>query len=64
MLFLLVTTLDGVDGELARQKMQETDFGAALDLITDAIVNPLLGVPPVNALSKPRIDLLHRLTAE
>jgi phosphatidylglycerophosphate synthase len=38
-LFLLVITLDGVDGEVARLKMQETDFGAALDLITDAIVN-------------------------
>jgi len=45
-LFLLVTTLDGVDGELARLKMQETDFGATLDLVTDAIVNlvVLLGV--------------------
>ena len=39
LLFLLVITLDGVDGEVARLKMQETDFGAALDLITDAIVN-------------------------
>ena len=38
-LFLLVTTLDGVDGEVARLKMQETYFGAALDLVTDAIVN-------------------------
>jgi len=38
-LFLLVVTLDGVDGEVARLKMQETDFGAALDLVTDAIVN-------------------------
>src|SRR5215831_9943034 len=45
-LFLLVTTLDGVDGEVARLKMQETDFGAALDLVTYAIVNMvvLLGV--------------------
>jgi phosphatidylglycerophosphate synthase len=45
-LFLLVTTLDGVDGEVARLKMQETDFGATLDLVTDAIVNlaVLLGV--------------------
>jgi phosphatidylglycerophosphate synthase len=45
-LFLMVTTLDGVDGEVARLKMQETDFGAALDQVTDAIVNMvvLLGV--------------------
>ena len=45
-LFLLVTTLDGVDGEVARLKMEETDFGAALDLVTDAIVNMvvLLGI--------------------
>ena len=42
LLFLLVITLDGVDGELARLKMQETDFGATLDLVTDAFVNMLL----------------------
>lgn len=39
LLFLLVITLDGVDGELARLKMRETEFGANLDVITDAIVN-------------------------
>jgi hypothetical protein len=38
-LFLLVVTLDGVEGEVARLKMQETDFGATLDLVTEAIVN-------------------------
>jgi len=37
-LFLLVTTLDGVDGEVARLKMKETEFGAPLDLVTNAIV--------------------------
>jgi len=39
LLFLLVITLDGVDGELARLKMRETEFGANLDVITDTIVN-------------------------
>jgi phosphatidylglycerophosphate synthase len=38
-LFVLVTTLDGVDGELARLKLLETDFGAALDITTDVAVN-------------------------
>jgi CDP-L-myo-inositol myo-inositolphosphotransferase len=38
LLFLLVITLDGVDGEVARLKMKETEFGAPLDLVTNAIV--------------------------
>jgi phosphatidylglycerophosphate synthase len=38
-LFVLVTTLDGVDGELARLKLLESDFGAALDITTDVAVN-------------------------
>lgn len=38
-LFLLSTTFDGVDGELARLKMAETRFGARLDVITDNIVH-------------------------
>ncbi|HKD65812.1 MAG TPA: CDP-alcohol phosphatidyltransferase family protein [Candidatus Binataceae bacterium] len=39
LLFVLVTTLDGVDGELARLKLLESDFGAALDITTDVAVN-------------------------
>jgi phosphatidylglycerophosphate synthase len=39
LLFVLVTTLDGVDGELARLKLAESDFGAALDITTDVAVN-------------------------
>ena len=39
LIFLLVTTLDGVDGELARLKLGETEFGANLDVTTDALVN-------------------------
>ncbi len=39
MLFLLSITIDGVDGELARLQMSESDFGGRLDLITDNIVH-------------------------
>jgi phosphatidylglycerophosphate synthase len=38
-LFLLCITLDGVDGELARLRMVESDAGARLDVITDNIVH-------------------------
>jgi len=38
-LFLASITIDGVDGELARLQMSETDFGGKLDLITDNIVH-------------------------
>ncbi len=44
MLFVAITTLDGVDGEVARLKLCETDFGAQLDVITDTIVNLLVFV--------------------
>jgi phosphatidylglycerophosphate synthase len=37
--FLTSITIDGVDGELARLKMIETDFGGALDIITDNVVH-------------------------
>jgi phosphatidylglycerophosphate synthase len=39
LLFLLSTTLDGVDGELARLQMSETEFGGKLDMITDNLVH-------------------------
>jgi phosphatidylglycerophosphate synthase len=39
LLFLVSTTLDGVDGELARLKMTETRFGAWLDVVTDNVVH-------------------------
>jgi 1L-myo-inositol 1-phosphate cytidylyltransferase / CDP-L-myo-inositol myo-inositolphosphotransferase len=38
LLSLLSTTLDGVDGELARLKMTESRLGARLDLQTDILV--------------------------
>jgi phosphatidylglycerophosphate synthase len=38
-LFLISITIDGVDGELARLKMIESDFGGALDVITDNVVH-------------------------
>jgi len=38
-LFLLSITLDGVDGELARLKMVESEAGARLDVLTDNLVH-------------------------
>jgi phosphatidylglycerophosphate synthase len=37
--FLTSITIDGVDGELARLKMIESDFGGKLDVVTDNIVH-------------------------
>jgi phosphatidylglycerophosphate synthase len=37
--FLISITIDGVDGELARLKMTESEFGGALDVATDNIVH-------------------------
>jgi phosphatidylglycerophosphate synthase len=39
LLFLFTTTLDGVDGELARLKMAESRLGAQLDTLTDNLVH-------------------------
>lgn len=41
-LFLISTTLDGVDGELARLKLQESRLGARLDTLTDNVVHVAL----------------------
>lgn len=41
-LLLVSTTMDGCDGELARLKFLESDFGAKFDLIADNIVHLLL----------------------
>ena len=38
-LFLISTTIDGVDGELARLKLQESRLGARLDTLTDNLVH-------------------------
>ena len=38
-LFLVSITIDGIDGELARLQMSETDWGGKLDVITDNIVH-------------------------
>lgn len=37
--FLISITIDGVDGELARLKMVESDFGGKLDVATDNVVH-------------------------
>jgi phosphatidylglycerophosphate synthase len=39
LLFLLCVVVDGVDGEVARLKLQETAFGHYLDIVTDNIVH-------------------------
>jgi phosphatidylglycerophosphate synthase len=41
-LFLASTTIDGIDGELARLQMSETEWGGRLDVITDNIVHVAL----------------------
>lgn len=38
-LFVVSITIDGIDGELARLQMSETEFGGRLDLVTDNIVH-------------------------
>ncbi len=38
-LFLFSTMIDGVDGEVARLKMSESNFGGKLDVLTDNIVH-------------------------
>ena len=38
-LFLVSVTLDGVDGELARLRMVESEAGKKLDVLTDNIVH-------------------------
>jgi phosphatidylglycerophosphate synthase len=39
LLFLCATILDGCDGEVARLKWQESDFGRKFDVITDNVVH-------------------------
>ena len=39
LLFLASTTIDGIDGELARLQMRETEWGGRLDVITDNVVH-------------------------
>jgi phosphatidylglycerophosphate synthase len=39
LLFLTSITIDGIDGELARLQMSETEWGGKLDVITDNIVH-------------------------
>ena len=39
LLFLCCVVLDGVDGEVARLKLQESRFGHHLDIVTDNIVH-------------------------
>ncbi len=42
LLFLSSVTIDGVDGELARLKLAESDFGGKLDVFTDNVVHVAL----------------------
>ena len=39
LMLLVSVTIDGVDGELARMKLSQSDFGGRLDAITDSVVN-------------------------
>ena len=38
-MLLVSITIDGVDGELARMKLMQSDFGGMLDAVTDSVVN-------------------------
>jgi phosphatidylglycerophosphate synthase len=42
LIFLISTTIDGVDGELARLKLAESRLGARLDTLTDNLVHVAL----------------------
>lgn len=44
LLFLFCIIVDGVDGEIARLKMQESPFGHQLDVIADNIVHSAIFV--------------------
>jgi phosphatidylglycerophosphate synthase len=44
LLFLFCVIVDGVDGEVARLKLQETSFGHYLDIVTDNVVHVVLFV--------------------
>jgi phosphatidylglycerophosphate synthase len=44
LLFLFCVIVDGVDGEVARLKLQETTFGHYLDVITDNVVHAAIFV--------------------
>src|SRR5258708_19277258 len=48
-LFLASVTIDGVDGELARLKMKESDFGGALDIFTHNVVHVGIFILPLTA---------------
>lgn len=39
LMMLLSVTIDGVDGELARMKLAQSEYGGKLDAVTDLIVN-------------------------
>ena len=39
LLLLISVTIDGVDGELARIKLAQSEFGGRLDAVTDSLVN-------------------------
>jgi phosphatidylglycerophosphate synthase len=39
LMLLVSVTIDGVDGELARMKLSQSDFGGRLDAVTDCVVN-------------------------
>lgn len=51
-LLLASVTIDGVDGELARMKLMESDFGGKLDAATDALVNLAMFVGVAFAASR------------
>jgi len=58
-LFLLVVILDGVDGEVARLTLQETNFGHYLDVVTDNLVHVAVFVGLALGLSRATHSVSH-----
>jgi phosphatidylglycerophosphate synthase len=59
LLFLICVIVDGVDGEVARLKLQETPFGHYLDIVTDNIVHIAIFSGMALGLSRETGDLRY-----
>jgi len=58
-LFLFCVIIDGIDGEIARLKLKESNFGHYLDIITDNIVHIAIFIGMGYGLYKRTNDLLY-----
>jgi phosphatidylglycerophosphate synthase len=58
-LFLVSVTLDGVDGELARLKMTESEAGRRLDVVTDNLVHVAIFIGLMVGCYRSRADAAY-----